>query len=234
MRIDKYLTSMGVSTRSEASRAARSGKILVDGIVVRDAGAHIDPEKNTVSYFGEEIAYRRHTYIMLNKPDGYISATDDLRQTTVLDLLDERLRKTGLFPCGRLDRDTLGLLILTDDGETAHRLLSPRHHAEKVYAFRCENTMSEADISCLESGVTLDDGYVTLPTKIKLNGGCEGRITLTEGKYHQIKRMFAAINNNIIYLERVEFAGILLDLSLKRGEWRFLNQNEIERLTKTH
>lgn len=233
MRIDKFLTSMGAATRSEASKAARSGKILVDGNVVRDAGMHIDPEKNTVSYFGEEIAYRRHTYIMLNKPDGYISATDDLHQTTVLELLDDRLRRTGLFPCGRLDRDTLGLLILTDDGDTAHRLLSPRHHAEKVYAFRCENTLSASDIDCLESGVKLDDGYVTLPAKIELNGGREGCITLTEGKYHQIKRMFEAVGNNIIYLERVYFAGIPLDPSLKRGEWRFLYENEIEKLTNT-
>ena len=233
MRIDKFMTSMGILTRSEASKAARNGKILVDGAVIRDSGAHIDPEKNTVSYLGEEITYRCHTYIMLNKPDGYISATDDLHQTTVLELLDDRLRRTGLFPCGRLDRDTLGLLILTDDGETAHKLLSPRHHAEKVYAFRCENQLSESDIVRLESGVMLDDGYVTLPAKVELNGGCEGRITLTEGKYHQIKRMFAAVDNNIVYLERVYFAGIPLDPSLKRGEWRFLNENEIEKLTNT-
>lgn len=234
MRIDKFISSTGTATRSEASKTARNGGILIDGIPVRDMGFHIDPEKNIVTYLGEEIVYRRNTYIMLNKPDGYISSTDDPKKKTVLELIDERWRKRGLFPCGRLDIDTVGLLILTDDGETAHRLLSPKHHAEKVYAFRCAETLSETDIRTLENGVTLDDGYFTLPAKVELNGGCEGRITLTEGKYHQIKRMFAAVGNKILFLERVEFAGILLDPDLKRGFWRFLYEDEADKLTKQH
>lgn len=234
MRIDKFLSAAGTATRSEASKTARNGGILIDGIPVRDTGLHIDPEKNIVTYLGEEIIYRRNTYIMLNKPDGYISSTDDPKKKTVLELIDERWRKRGLFPCGRLDIDTLGLLILTDDGITAHRLLSPKHHAEKVYAFRCIKTLSEKDIQTLQNGVLLDDGYFTLPAKIEQNGGCEGRITLTEGKYHQIKRMFAAVGNKILFLERVEFAGILLDPKLERGHWRFLDEDETKKLTNQY
>lgn len=231
MRIDKFISSTGTATRSEASKAARHGGILIDGVPVRDTGLHIDPEKNRVTYLGCEIVYRRNLYIMLNKPDGYISSTDDPRKKTVLELIDERYRGR-IFPCGRLDIDTLGLLILTDDGETAHRLLSPKHHAEKVYAFRCAETLSDPDIRTLETGVLLDDGYLTLPAKVVLSGGCQGRITLTEGKYHQIKRMFAAVGNKITSLERISFAGIELDPGLRRGEWRFLNETETALLTK--
>lgn len=231
MRIDKLLSSAGIATRSEASKAARSGGVLVDGIPVRDTGLHIDPEKNIITYFGEVITYRRNIYIMLNKPQGYISSTDDPRKTTVLELIDKRWRRAGIFPCGRLDIDTAGLLILTDDGKTAHRLLSPRHHAEKVYAFRCISPLSDDDLGALEGGVTLDDNYFTLPAKVRLSGGCEGNITLTEGKYHQIKRMFAAVGNRITFLERIAFAGIMLDPDLKRGDWRFLSDEEEKKLT---
>jgi len=224
MRIDKFLVSAGAATRSEASKAAKSGAVELNGNVVRDLSLHIDPSSACVKYFGEEIIYREHYYIMLNKPDGYISATDDPRAKTVLELLPEKLKKIGLFPCGRLDIDTLGLLILTDDGPLAHRLLSPRHHAEKTYFFRTARKIERTDE--LEGGVTLDDGYHTLPSKLKITGECEGYITLTEGKYHQIKRMFAAVGNHIEYLERVTFGGIELDRSLGRGDWRYLTAEE--------
>lgn len=229
MRIDKYLSLAGAATRTEASKAARKGGILVDGIPVRDMGMHIDPAENTVSYYGEVIEYYKNIYIMLNKPAGYVSAAVDPKQKTVLELIDERWRRR-VFPCGRLDIDTVGLLLLTDDGETAHKLLSPGHHAEKVYKYRCADALSQSDCKKLEMGVMLDDGYCTLPAKVIPDGDYEGRITVTEGKYHQIKRMFAAVGNKITFLERVEFASVALDSALKRGGWRFLYEDEIKKL----
>ena len=165
---------------------------------------------------------------MLNKPDGYVSATDDEKEKTVLDLVNDEDRRKGLFPCGRLDKNTLGLVILTNDGDGAHRLLSPKHHVEKVYKFEVDAPISSEDVSRLENGVDIG-GYLTKPCKIKLYDNLSsGEITLTEGKYHQIKRMMEAIDNKITYLERISFGSILLDESLKRGEWRYLTTAEEE------
>ena len=162
---------------------------------------------------------------MLNKPEGYVSATDDEREKTVLDLLPDEERRLGLFPCGRLDKNTLGLVILTNDGDSAHRLLSPKHHVDKVYKFECKLPLSQDDVSLLERGVDIG-GYNTKPCKITLSQPTCGEITLTEGKYHQIKRMLEAVNNKITYLERVSFGNIVLDSSLDRGEWRYLTEEE--------
>lgn len=233
MRIDKFLSEMGICSRSEASKAARRGGITVDGEICRRADLHIDPEKNIIAYLGKEIGYKRFTYIMLNKPEGYVSATDDPRERTVLELLDDRSRRLGLFPCGRLDKNTVGLLILTNDGELCHRLLSPKKHVSKVYFFRSERIVTEEDRLRLESGVTLD-GVLTKPAKVNLREDrLSGEITLTEGKYHQIKRMLEAVCNRITYLERIEFAGIPLDPKLERGEWRQLTADE-EALLRSH
>ena len=231
MRIDKFLSEMAVCSRSEASKAARSGGITVDGQPVKKADVHIDPERNAVCYFGQPVAYKKFTYIMLNKPDGYISATDDPRERTVLELLDERSRKLGLFPAGRLDKNTLGLLILTNDGELCHRLLSPKNHVEKKYYFETERNITEEDKQKLESGVDLD-GERTKPAKLALSGDRSGVITITEGKFHQIKRMFEVVCNKVTYLERIEFGGIELDRNLARGEWRELTAEEVETLRK--
>ena len=231
MRIDKFLSEMAVCSRSEASKAARSGGITVDGQPVKKADVHIDPERNAVCYFGQPVAYKKFTYIMLNKPDGYISATDDPRERTVLELLDERSRKLGLFPAGRLDKNTLGLLILTNDGELCHRLLSPKNHVEKRYYFETERNITEEDKQKLESGVDLD-GERTKPAKLALSGDRSGVITITEGKFHQIKRMFEVVCNKVTYLERIEFGGIELDRNLARGEWRELTAEEVETLRK--
>ena len=222
---------MAVCSRSEASKSARSGGITVDGVAVKRADTHIDPERNVVCYLGKQVVYKKFTYIMLNKPDGYISATDDPREKTVLELLDERSRKLGLFPAGRLDKNTLGLLILTNDGELCHRLLSPKNHVAKKYFFRAERDITEDDKRRLESGVMLD-GELTKPAKVELVDSRSGEITITEGKFHQIKRMLEAVCNKIVFLERVEFAGIPLDRSLARGEWRELTPHEEEELRK--
>lgn len=226
MRLDKLLSELGKATRSEGGKLIRSGKVTVNGEVIKKPDFKIDPEKDEVSLLGEILTYRKFTYIMLNKPEGYVSATDDENEKTVLDLIDEENRRKGLFPCGRLDKSTLGLVILTNDGDGSHRVLSPKHHVSKIYKFESKFPLSESDVKALESGVDIG-GYLTKPCEIKLYDNLSsGEITLTEGKYHQIKRMLEAVNNKITYLERISFGGILLDPNLKRGEWRYLTSDE--------
>lgn len=222
---------MGVASRSEASRAAKRGEISVDGRAVERADIHIDPEKNEVVYRGEVVPYVQHVYIMLNKPDGYVSATEDGRDPVVLDLLPEGLRKRDLFPCGRLDKHTLGLMLITDNGELSHRLLSPKSHVKKRYFYTSKYALSEEDRARIERGVLLDDGYETKPSKIELFGdGKSGVITLVEGKYHQIKRMFESVGNKITGLERIAFGPLVLDGTLPLGAWRYLTEEEIKLL----
>lgn len=231
MRLDKFLVSTGKISRSDAGRAARAGKITVNGVVEKRADRQIDPDTDAVTLCGEAVVYRRYTYILLNKPDGVVSATEDGRERTVLDLLPDELRRIGLFPCGRLDKHTLGLVLLTNNGPLGHRLLSPRHHVEKRYLYTCRSPLSECDRLLLESGVTLDGGYVTKPARIRASeDGLSGEITLIEGKYHQIKRMFEAVDNKIVALERVSFGPLTLDETLARGAWRYLTEGEITAL----
>lgn len=229
MRIDKFLSTQGVASRKEAARVARSGGVTVDGVVVRDLSSHVDPEKQRICYMGQQIGYSEFVYIMLNKPSGYVSATDDKSLPFVTELLDERYRKMELFPVGRLDKDTLGLMILTNDGKLAHRLLSPRHHVEKKYYFEADEPLPDGIAEDFKSGVVLRDGYECKEADIRLNDDKKsGVITLTEGKYHQIKRMIASFNNRVTYLERISFGAITLDPSLSRGEWRMLTKVEEE------
>ena len=225
MRLDKFLTEMGKCSRSEGGKLIRAGKVLVNGKVQKAPDFKIDPNLDTITFMGEVLTYKKYTYIMLNKPEGYVSATDDEREKTVLDLVDPEDRCRGLFPCGRLDKNTLGLVILTNDGEGAHKVLSPKHHVEKIYKFISRDPVSENDIKLLEGGVDIG-GYLTKPCKVKMISECEGEITLTEGKYHQIKRMLEAVDNKIMYLERITFGNISLDPSLGRGEWRYLTPDE--------
>ncbi len=231
MRIDKFLSNMGIASRTESSKAARQGGILVNGVAVKGADVHIDPDKDEVIFCGRKIEYRKYTYILMNKPDGVVSATEDGKDKTVIDLLPEELQKLNLFPCGRLDKHTLGLVMLTDNGDLAHRLLSPKHHVKKKYFFESKFPLTDEEIKYLEAGATLEDGYITKPAEIELCADKKsGYITLVEGKYHQIKRMLESVNNKITYLERVTFGPLVLDESLARGEWRFLTKNEIEQL----
>ena len=231
MRLDKFIVESGLASRSEITKVAKSGGVTVNGRIVSRVSGHIDPTTDKVTYQGREVIWREFTYVMLNKPDGYVSATDDLLNPTVLSLLPEELQKLNLFPCGRLDKHTLGLVMLTDDGDLAHRLLSPKHHVKKKYYFESKFPLNEDEISYLEKGATLEDGYITKPSEIELfEDKKSGHITLVEGKYHQIKRMLESVNNKITYLERVEFAEIPLDTSLSRGEWRYCTEAEIEKL----
>ena len=228
MRIDKFLSECKVATRSESARAIRAGQVLLDGERVKRADTKVDPEKNVVTYCGEVVNYRRNTYVLLNKPEGYVSATEDPKDKTVLDLLPDDVRKFDLFPCGRLDKNTLGLVLLTDNGPLAHYLLSPKHHVEKVYRFEAAHPLSDSDVQKLESGVDIG-GYITKPCKVKMLGECSGEITLREGRYHQIKLMLNAVENRIVYLERINFAFLSLD-GIERGEWRYLTEEEIKKL----
>ncbi len=228
MRIDKYLGLCGCASRAEAKRIIRSGGVTVNGSAVRSADTKLDPDTDKVVFCGREVVYRRYTYILMNKPEGVVSATEDGRERTVLDLLPDSIRKADLFPCGRLDKNTLGLMLITDNGELAHRLLAPKSHVEKKYFFRAKFPISAEAAARFEGGLMLDDGYETKPAHIELCGeGNEGVITLVEGKYHQIKRMLEAIDNKIVFLERVSFGPLMLDGELGRGEWRYLTDEEV-------
>ena len=225
MRLDKFLVEAGVATRTEASRDARNGLVLVNGKAERRCASHVDPSVDVVTYKGQVITYREFTYVMLNKPEGYVSATEDENLPTVLELLPDELQKIGLFPCGRLDRNTLGLMILMNNGPLSHKLLAPKSHVSKVYYFKAEDDVTSEDVERLKSGVDIG-GYVTAPCEVEMIDPREGYITLHEGKYHQIKLMLKAVCNKIIYLERVKFGPVELDRNLARGEWRFLTDEE--------
>ncbi len=227
MRLDKFLSVTATATRSEAGKAARAGQITVNGVPVKKADVQIDPEKDRVCYCGTPVGYKQYHYVLLNKPDGYVSATEDGRDPTVLELLPPQYTAFGLFPCGRLDKHTLGLMLLTDNGEVAHRLLSPRRHVAKRYVFRCKFPLTKEECERFREGLVLEDGYETKPADIELNEDAHsGIITLVEGKYHQIKRMLEALHNQITYLERISFGPLALPADLARGEWRELTAEE--------
>ncbi|MBQ3527972.1 MAG: rRNA pseudouridine synthase [Clostridia bacterium] len=228
LRLDKYIADTGLYSRKDVKAAAKKGLITVNGKTVRDVSERIDENTAVVTYCGEKVNWRRYVYVMLNKPAGYISSTEE-SDRTVMKLLPQEYTKMECFPCGRLDIDTVGLLLITNDGPLAHELLSPRHHAEKTYFYRCDPAIGEREAEALCAGVDIG-GYVTKTSKVELVDETSGYITLTEGKFHQIKRMFEAVGSSITYLRRVEFGGISLDESLKEGEWRELTESEIETL----
>lgn len=227
MRIDKFISELGVASRKDASRVARSGGVLVNGSAVRDLSAHIDPDKDTVVFQGRELTYKKYVYVMLNKPAGYVSATEDSKLPVVTELLPDELQSRGLFPVGRLDKDTVGMMILTNNGSLAHTVLSPKRHVEKEYYFEADEPLDADAEEKFKSGIVLRDGYECKSAGINLNEDRKsGIITLTEGKYHQIKRMVASFNNAVTYLKRISFATIPLDKSLAEGEWRYLTPEE--------
>ena len=231
MRIDRLLSDMGIASRKESSQAARRGLITVNGAVVKDASKHINPDTDSITYMGRAIEYRKYVYVMLNKPDGYVSATDDKNLPVVTELLSDELRRMELFPVGRLDRDTVGLMILTNNGPLAHSLLSPKHHVEKEYRFKCAVPLVSGAEDKFRDRITLADGYECKEAVlIHDSDRMGGRIILTEGKYHQIKRMIASLDNRVTYLERVRFSSIILDPSLERGQWRLLTEREVAAL----
>lgn len=237
LRIDKLLAHMGYGTRSEIKKAVKQGKVTVDGKAVKDNGLIVDPAVQTVAYEGEAVVYRDVIYLMLNKPAGVISATEDGRDRTVIDLLQPEDRLLNPFPVGRLDKDTVGLLLLTNDGQLAHELLSPRKHVDKTYEAWVLGDVGGTDASAFQSGVELDDGYVTMPADLTVlekrqadkAEGMESliRLTIREGKFHQVKRMFEAVGKKVLTLKRISMGPLTLDEQLAQGEYRELTEEEV-------
>lgn len=230
-RLDKFLCDSGVGTRSQVKLIIKAGRVTVDGVVQRDAGAKVDPQKQTVCLDGERLGGMQRLVVMLNKPAGYITATEDKRDKTVMELLPEELRRMGLNPVGRLDKATEGLLLFTNDGDLLHRLISPKKEVPKVYYARHEGTATQEDVAAFAAGLTLRDGTVCLSAKLEPIGPGESRITVCEGKYHQVRRMMAARAMTVEYLERKQEGSLTLG-DLPRGGFRLLTEQEIQALER--
>ena len=230
-RLDKILANLGYGTRKELKKIVRNGIVEVNGVVAKDSGMQVDPEKDKIVINGEEIYYREFIYLMMNKSDGVISATYDNRDETVIDLLEVEHQVFEPFPVGRLDKDTVGLLLLTNDGELNHRLIAPKWKVDKVYFAKIDKEVTESDIKAFEKGITLDDGYVCKEAKLEIQSaseeGSDVLVTIQEGKFHQVKRMFEAVGKKVVYLKRIEFGTLKLDEELEEGEYRELTEEEI-------
>jgi len=261
LRLDKMLGHLGYGTRSEIKRLVKEGAVTVNGRTAKDSGMAVDPERDAVAFRGEPVRYREFIYLMMNKPAGVISATEDTREKTVVDLLTPEQAAFRPFPVGRLDKDTEGLLLLTNDGQLAHRLLSPKKHVPKTYYAEVAGRVTEADGASFARGVALDDGYVTLPAALRLlrvepaadaerrepsalaadrppvEGADKVRsfveLTITEGKFHQVKRMFEAVGKKVTYLKRLSMGALTLDESLPLGAVRELTDEELRSLQGT-
>lgn len=226
-RLDKLLAGTGKWSRREVKALVRQGLVRVDGQLAASAEDKLDPAAAIITVAGETISLCRFTYVMLHKPAGVLTATEDRKQPTVLDLLPPELRRIGLAPVGRLDKDTEGLLLLTNDGELAHRLLSPKYHVEKRYFARVDGELSAADTEAFARGMTLGDGLECLPAGLELLPGHACIVTLREGKFHQVKRMLAARGAPVLYLKRLSMGPLTLDDSLAAGAYRLLRAEEI-------
>lgn len=232
IRLDKMICNLGYSTRSQLKKEIKTGCVTVNGQIVKDSSLIVDSDIDVVTYYNETINYIKYIYLMMNKPQGVISATEDYHcAKTVIDLLDDFSKNFQPFPVGRLDKDTEGLLLLTNDGKLAHNMLSPRKHVDKTYFAYIEGRLTDNDIKAFNEGVTfLDDGYKTMPAKleiIKSNDISECKVTIKEGKFHQVKRMFEAVDKRVIYLKRLSMGAINLDDELNLGEYRELNDDEM-------
>ena len=225
-RLDKFLCDSGVGTRSQVKLLMKSGRVTVDGKVERDNGRKIDPNTNEIALDGEILGGKRRIVLMLNKPAGYVTATEDASERTVMELLPAAYRNFDLKPVGRLDKATEGLLLFTNDGDLLHRLISPKKKVPKVYYARHEGTAGEADVAAFAAGLTLRDGTVCLSAKLEPLGAGESLITVCEGKYHQVRRMMASRNMTVLYLER-RMEGPLDLADLPRGQVRELTEQEI-------
>lgn len=232
IRLDKYLADMGVGTRAEVKKYIKQGKVTVDGAVVKSAELKIDQEVQQVMFQGSPIGYEEFEYYMLHKPAGVISATTDSKDKTVVDLISDKKRK-DLFPVGRLDKDTEGLLLITNDGDLAHKLLSPKKHVDKVYYAKVDGIVSEEDVKAFREGVSIGQGEIAKPAVLeilKADTVSEIKVTIQEGKFHQVKRMFHTIGKEVLYLKRLSMGSLVLDDSLPLGAYRKLTREELEEL----
>lgn len=228
-RIDKILSNMGYGSRKEVKMLIRGGLVEIDGIVVRDSGYQVETDVQEIKVGGNRIFYKDFIYILMNKPPGVISATEDNRERTVVDLLSDEFKSFNPFPVGRLDKDTEGLLLLTNDGQLTHLLLSPKKHIPKTYMAKVTGRVIEKDVEAFSKGVTLEDGYKTMASQLEiLESGDISlvEITIYEGKFHQVKRMFKSIGKEVVYLKRISMGELKLDEKLELGEYRELNETE--------
>ena len=228
-RLDKLIASQGAYSRSEVKALVKARRVLVNGSAVSDSGFKADPDTDEIVVDGKKFGYSEFVYIMLNKPKGVVSASNSPKDKTVIDLLPDDMRRSGLFPAGRLDKDTTGFVLITDDGDFAHEILSPKNHVEKTYIAVLDRPVSKEKQAEFEKGVVLADGYECLPAKIRelSDDGLTVEIKLKEGKYHQIKRMAAACDSHVNELERVAMGALELDRSLEQGECRYLSPEEL-------
>ncbi|HCL01110.1 MAG TPA: 16S rRNA pseudouridine(516) synthase [Lachnoclostridium phytofermentans] len=229
LRLDKYLADLSVGTRTEVKQMIRKGRVMVNGNTETSPETKVDSNHDKISVDGRELSYVTLEYFMLNKPAGVVSASNDKKQTTVVDLIDEAKRK-DLFPVGRLDKDTEGLLIITNDGDLAHQLLSPKKHVDKVYFARLREPLKKEDEEAFAAGLRIDEEFTALPATLERISEREACVTIREGKFHQIKRMFEAVDNEVVYLKRISMGSLSLDKSLSLGEYRELTEEEIETL----
>jgi 16S rRNA pseudouridine516 synthase len=233
MRLDKLLSNMGYGTRKEVKQLMKKGAVRVNEETVKDAAMHVDTEKDEVTILGEKVVYKEFMYLMMNKPQGVLSATEDKRDQTVIDLLDAEYNIFEMFPVGRLDKDTEGFLLLTNDGKLAHNLLSPKKGVPKTYYAHIDGVVTEEDAEKFLEGVILDDGYETKPGNLRILKSAdisEIELTITEGKFHQVKRMFEAVDKTVIYLKRLSMGPLMLDESLSLGSYRELSEGELNQL----
>lgn len=228
MRFDKFVADAAALTRSEARKAIKNGEVRFEDKIIKDISFQID-ENARIFINGEEKEYKKYIYIMMNKPQGVVSATEDKKQKTVLSLLPPSFVRYDLFPAGRLDIDTVGFLLLTNDGALAHNLLSPNKNMGKTYFVRLEKNITDEEIESLRKGVDIGE-CITKKAKVERISENEINLTITEGKFHQIKRMAKAVGNNVIYLKRLSYGALFLDESLKEGEYRFLTDDELKAL----
>ena len=235
IRLDKYLSDSTAYSRSEIKTYIKKGQAEVNSKVCRDPGLKVDPDRDEVCLKGQRLNWQRFHYYMLNKPPGLLSATEDASQNTVLELFPPGLRK-GLFPVGRLDKDTVGLLLITDDGELAHSLLSPGRHVNKTYLVHTADPLSAEDADAFKDGTELKDGTLLKSAVLDINDNDPrvAKITIQEGKYHQIKRMIASRGNKVVYLKRLSMGSLTLDENLREGEYRPLREDELQSLRETH
>jgi len=233
-RIDKILSNLGHGTRKEVKGLLKKGRVEIDGVIASDSAMKIDPDKAVIKLDGEEIKYRKYIYLIMNKPSGVVSATVDNHDETVIDLLDEKYHSFKPFPIGRLDKDTVGLLLITNDGELNHKLIAPKNHVDKVYYAEINKFIDDKDIASFKKGVTIDDGYKCMPAVLEVlnanENGSEVMVTIQEGKFHQVKRMFESVDKKVVFLRRVSFGPLKLDENLPEGQYRELSEEEINSL----
>ena len=232
IRLDKFLADMGFGTRSQVRQQIAGGNVTVNGLPARRPELKVDTDKDRVLFCGTEAAYAQYEYYMLNKPAGVVSATEDKKERTVLDLLQERKRK-DLFPVGRLDKDTEGLLLITNNGDLAHRLLAPGRHVDKVYYAEIDGKVTREDAELFRAGVDIRDKKKTMPAFLEILSSADRSeilLTIREGRFHQVKRMFHAVGKEVLFLRRIQMGPLKLDEKLRPGEYRRLTKEEVEKL----